>query len=305
MRLKVHKIKWICSYVVILLALLSVSSSFADSAQLWITRNFNEEILLDSEAAFEDESVMEILQKNAVVKTSFAGSFVTEIEGIGSKEGKDWFYYVNGCLAQVGALAYLPENQDRIWWDFHRWDNAVYISSVIGAYPEPFLNGCHEKVLKTEIFSTKELWTHSQQLLQSLTKKGVDKIELKEYTPTNFLTSHATILIASWQDIKNNPSIMDAVKNYQKSGFFVKFNDTRLVMLNILGQEVKSFDHAGAILALGSGFAGSPPLWIMTGTDHNEVEKVLNLLINEPEKIKFHSGIVFSEGEIYNVPIQE
>ncbi len=297
--------KIILFFLILNFGLFNPEAQAQESAQLWITRGFNQEILLNKEVLLENQSVMKILQRNAVVKTSFAGSFVTEINGIRAEDDKSWFYYVNGCLAQVGALAYLPKNQDRIWFDFHRWDNAVYISSVIGSYPEPFLNGCQESVFKTEIFSTEKLWTQSQRLLESLTEQGVDKIELKEYTPLNMFNANAVILIASWENLKNNPSIMDAAKNYQKSGFFIKFHDGKLGMLNILGQEVKSFDHAGAILALGSGFAGSPPLWVMTGTDNNEVEKILNLLINEPERIKFHSGIVLSEGEIYNVPIQE
>ena len=50
---------------------------------------------------------MRLLQRKYDVKTRYGGGFVQEIDGVagGREDGRrvDWFYYVNGIEATVGA----------------------------------------------------------------------------------------------------------------------------------------------------------------------------------------------------------
>src|SRR5436190_11065866 len=93
------------------------------SAQLVVTRDFGQKQLL---SATEDpiegsETVMRFLMRNARVKTRYGGRFVNAISGVDSKNGGgrrlDWFYYVNGIEAEVGAAERKLAGGDRVWWD--------------------------------------------------------------------------------------------------------------------------------------------------------------------------------------------
>src|SRR2546421_2256210 len=101
----------------VLLALLSLVAASCSinagtekgGAQLLVTRDFGERRVL---AATEDpiesgETVMRLLMRNGNIKTRYGGRFVNGVNGITStsQNGRrlDWFYYVNGIEADVGA----------------------------------------------------------------------------------------------------------------------------------------------------------------------------------------------------------
>ena len=54
------------------------------------------------------ETVMRFLQRDFEVRTRYGGGFVQSINGIAGGGGRsvDWFYYVNGILAEDGAAAH-------------------------------------------------------------------------------------------------------------------------------------------------------------------------------------------------------
>src|SRR5919204_2940051 len=112
----------------VLLALLSLVAASCSinagtekgPARLLVTRDFGKERVL---TATEDpiqsgETVMRLLMRNAPVKTRYGGRFVNEIKGTASTTtgGRrlDWFYYVNGIEADVGAAERKVEGNDRV-----------------------------------------------------------------------------------------------------------------------------------------------------------------------------------------------
>src|SRR4051794_15090243 len=142
-----------------LLALLAVvaascsigAASEKGPARLLVTRDFGERRVL---AATEDpiskgETVMRLLIRNAKIQTRYSGRFVNAIDGTESKSSGDrrldWFYYVNGIEADVGAAEKKVEGGDRVWWDHHDWSGAMRVPAVIGSFPEPFLHGSEGK----------------------------------------------------------------------------------------------------------------------------------------------------------------
>ena len=57
----------------------------------------------------------------------------------------DWFYYVNGIEASVGAADVQLHDGDRIWWDRHDWGATPHVPAVVGSFPEPFAHGAEGK----------------------------------------------------------------------------------------------------------------------------------------------------------------
>ena len=67
---------------------------------------------------------MRLLQSSFDVETRYGGRFVQSIDGLegGGAGGQvDWFYFVNGVEADVGAAEYELSPGDRVQWDYRNW----------------------------------------------------------------------------------------------------------------------------------------------------------------------------------------
>ena len=96
--------------------------------RLLVTQGNGEEVIFDQEVELpQDATVMDILKGHLEVTSSYAGEFVEGINGLKSKrtglgqEPEDWFYYINGTSANVGAASYRLAPGDVVWWDYHSW----------------------------------------------------------------------------------------------------------------------------------------------------------------------------------------
>lgn len=74
---------------------------------------------------------MQYMHQYFQVQTIDGGDFVVGINGILSqwtgvpvteRQPVDWFLYVNGKQAPVGASDIYPHSGDVDLWDYHRWD---------------------------------------------------------------------------------------------------------------------------------------------------------------------------------------
>jgi hypothetical protein len=115
-------------------------------AELRITRDFGRLELGSAKLrrVREDETVMRVLGSEFDVDTRFGGRFVQAIDGLegGGAGGRaDWFFFVNGVESEVGAAEYELSPGDRVQWDYRRWDLAMRVPAIVGAFPEPFLHG--------------------------------------------------------------------------------------------------------------------------------------------------------------------
>jgi hypothetical protein len=113
------------------------------TATLWVTRDRGEAVLVEREVD-AGQTVLEALREHADVRTAYGGRFVQAIDGLeGSPDaGRDWFYFVNGVLADRGAAEYRLRPGDVAWWDHRAWvEEAEEVSVVVGAFPQPFLGG--------------------------------------------------------------------------------------------------------------------------------------------------------------------
>jgi Domain of unknown function (DUF4430) len=114
-------------------------------ATLRVTRDFGRTVvgMARVRPVREDQTVMRLLRSEFDVETSFGGRFVQAIDGLeGGAGGRvDWLYFVNGIEAGEGAADYELSPGDRVQWDYRRWDVAMRVPAIVGAFPEPFLHG--------------------------------------------------------------------------------------------------------------------------------------------------------------------
>jgi hypothetical protein len=122
-------------------------------ATLWVTRDRGAEVLVTTSVP-AGVTAMQALRSEADVGTSYGGRFVRSIEGVaGDAEGKrDWFYFVNGIEADRGAAEYRLRPGDVLWWDYRSWAGEdMREPVVVGAFPEPFLQGYDGKVRRAVV----------------------------------------------------------------------------------------------------------------------------------------------------------
>ncbi|MEA2405873.1 MAG: hypothetical protein QOE08_2520, partial [Thermoleophilaceae bacterium] len=115
-------------------------------SRLNVSRDFGHRLLDSAKVTqvHKSDTVMRFLQAaHNKVETRYGGNFVQSIDGLaGDRAGqRDWFYYVNGLEAGVGAQDYALSSGDRIQWDYHSWRATMRVPAIVGAYPEPFLHG--------------------------------------------------------------------------------------------------------------------------------------------------------------------
>lgn len=291
-------------FVSILILSLWNAEAGAQNVTLWITENFSQNCLLDKETLFENKTAAGILEKNAQVKSSFGGNFITSINGleINAREKKSWFYYVNGVLSEVGAEQCVPNPNAVVWWDFHDWDNNVYIKAVIGAYPEPFLTGI-EGIGKTTILHTASLGNEARVLKNSLEEKGASDITVKLCGRDSFEKEAMFIVMGSWQDLSGQEVIKDMFENYKRLDIFVKFNEDKMQVMDMNFNAFGEFERASVITAVKTGFGETGNIiWFITGTDDESVKEAVNILLYAPQKIRFYSAAVICGGKISNAP---
>jgi Domain of unknown function (DUF4430) len=118
----------------------------AGGAALRVTRDFGRVELgaIRVPRVREDQTVMRLLHAEFDVETRFGGRFVQAIDGLEAEGGggpADWFYFVNGVEADVGAAEYELSPSDRVQWDYRHWEAAMRVPAIVGAFPEPFLHG--------------------------------------------------------------------------------------------------------------------------------------------------------------------
>ena len=95
--------------------------------------------MVETTVPIQGRSVMELLQSVAKVETAYGGGFVAGINGLRADhsqgENRDWFYYVNGKIAPVGAAQYVPADGDRIWWVYQAWEDPSAVPSTVEEMP--------------------------------------------------------------------------------------------------------------------------------------------------------------------------
>jgi hypothetical protein len=213
------------------------------------------------------ETVMRMLERHLQVTTRYSGGFVESIQGRSGTSSKiDWFYYVNGVEAPMGAATTAVHKGDRVWWDLHDWSTTDSIPAVVGSFPEPFLHGIAGKRYPVTVECANDVSAACSQVSKQLTALKVPfASQVIGGSPG---TDTLVLEVGTWRDLTGEVVAQLIGSGPKASGVYARFENggRDLALLNPAGQEVRRLS-AGAGLVAATAQASSPPTWLITGTD--------------------------------------
>ena len=109
-------------------------------ATVWVTRDRGAHVLHVGKVP-AGVSAMQAVTRLDKVETKFGGRYLRSVDGVAEHGRRAWFYYVNGYLADRASTDYRLHAGDVLWWDYRSWRDPAQDPVVVGAFPEPFLDG--------------------------------------------------------------------------------------------------------------------------------------------------------------------
>ena len=212
------------------------------------------------------ETVMRMLERSFRIGTRYGGGFVESINGqSGRSSRRDWFYYVNGTMASVGAAQQAVHHGDKIWWDLHDWIAPEQPQAVVGSYPEPFVHGAGGKRFPTTLECADDVHKTCQRVGAALGALGVP-VASQTLGGGGSGTDSLAVLVGTWKDLRPSDAGAFIAKGPASSGIYAKFSGGSLELLNPQGQVTRTLT-SGAGLIAATAQTSSPPTWLITGTD--------------------------------------
>ena len=213
------------------------------------------------------ETVMRMLQRSFKVTTRYGGGFVQSINGVsGSAARRDWFYYVNGVQARLGAAGTPVHGGDRIWWDLHDWTATDSIPAVVGSFPEPFVHGVKGHRLPTTLECANDASSACKRVAAELKSVGVPAAP--QLLGTGSGTDSLAVLVGTWADLRRTFAAELIAHGPSASGVYARFAGPgagSLALLDPRGHAVRTLGAGAGLVAATA--QGSAPTWLVTGTD--------------------------------------
>ena len=248
------------------------------------------------------ETVMRMLQRSFKVTTRFGGGFVQSIDGIsGTASRRDWFYYVNGIEAKVGAASTAVHRGDRIWWDLHDWTATDDVPAVVGSFPEPFVHGLKGRRLPTTLECAPDVPDACKAVAAELKAAGVPAAT--QLLGTGSGTDSLAVLVGTWRDLQGTFAGILIAHGPSASGVYARFNGAgnSLELLDPHGQPVHTLG-AGAGLVAATAQGSSSPTWLVTGADAAGVSAAADALT--AKRLANHFALAVQGQTDLPVPLQ-
>jgi Domain of unknown function (DUF4430) len=250
------------------------------------------------------QTVMRMLERSFRVSTRYGGGFVESINGAsGTSSRRDWFYYVNGIEAPVGAAGTGVHKGDRIWWDLHDWTATDSIPAVVGSFPEPFVHGIDGRRYPTTLECATDTNTACQRVTSELDAIGV-KVASQGLGAGGSGTDSLAVVVGTWKDVKGEFAASEIEAGPGSSGIYARFGGTdgsTLELLNPHGQVVRTLG-AGAGLVAATGNSSTAPVWIITGTNAAGVSAAAAALT--PARLRDHFALAVQGQTDLPVPLE-
>jgi Domain of unknown function (DUF4430) len=242
-------------------------------AQLRVTRDFGRVALGSArlDTLREDQTVMRFLRSEFDVDTRFGGRFVQAIDGLegsGPAGMRDWFFFVNGVESEVGAAEYELSPGDRVQWDHRRWDAAMRVPAIVGAFPEPFRSGLEGERRPVRVECDDAESAACDDAKQALQRAGVATASSSLGAPGTETVTR--LVVAGWpraRIVRGAPTLEEGP---EASGVFARFADDgrSLVLLDEEGEiarTVRPGDGTALVAALRP--RADELLWLVTSLD--------------------------------------
>ena len=302
-------------WLALVVCVLAAGCGFGEGATrgdvtLTVTRDFGAERLhegIDEETANEGDTVMRLLQQNYDVETRYGGGFVQEVDGIagGRESGRraDWFYYVNGIEAPVGAAERRVAAGERVWWDHHRWEAAQRVPAVVGSYPEPFLTGFEGKRFPVKLVCAGDADRTCDEVETRLQDSGVDAVS-RSVIHQSAGEEILRVLVGRWADLRADGIARRLERGPAATGVFAQPSAAgdEIELLDAEGATVRTLRAGGGLVAATS-VEGQGPTWIVTGTD--EVGVAAAAAAMTEERLNQHFALAIEGGTDISLPVNE
>jgi len=281
--------------------------SRAGGAELRVTRDFGRERLASAtkDTIAETDTVMRFLRAERRVETRYGGAFVQSIDDLKSTEAggrRDWFYWVNGLEAAEGAAEYELSKGDVVQWDHRRWEATMRVPAIVGAYPEPFLNGVKGKRIPTRVECDQADGFACKEVLRRLAERGVTASLATLGAGSG--AEVARVLVAPFTAIRRVRSASILAEGPRASGVFARFvrEGTVLELLDDLGRPVRSAPPGTGLLAATAPEEGGP-LWMVTGVDAQGVEAAARAL--DPVTLRDAFAVAVTPDGAVRLPLED
>lgn len=274
-------------------------------ADLRVTRDFGQRLLLaeDGVTIREDDTVMRLLSAHADVETRFGGNFVQGIDGLsgaGPSGGSDWFYFVNGIEASEGAAEFELSPGDVVQWDYRDWGAAMDVRAIVGAYPQPLLDGYQGRRFPVRVECEDAASLPCRTVRQRLEDDGIPASGASLGAPGD--QEVARVIVARWQRARELPTARLLELGPDRSGVFARFADGGAT-LELLGRDGDVVRTAGA----GAGVVAavrptdSELAWLVVGVDERGLAAAARAL--RPAALRDAFAVAVTAGGVEPLPL--
>lgn len=277
--------------------------------RLTVTREYGQVPVVEATvAARESDTVMRVLEDEAEVSTRYGGGFVHSIDGVaeGNRGGDpyDWFFYVDGVEAEIGAADYGLAGHERIWWDYRNWSAVNHIPAVVGSWPAPFSDGiegerrpvvleCLESRGSSRTPSDRREPRSCLAVREALEREGV---AVARGAPEKALR----VMVGPWSRLRRDPVARQIENGPVESGVFAEFRDGELTALDEKGEVAEDLGPGAGLVAATSRYGGLP-VWVITGGTAAAVERAAASL--KPGLLRDHYAIASKGTLTYPLPL--
>ena len=249
------------------------------------------------------QTVMRMLERSFKVTTRYGGGFIQSIDGhAGTSSHLDWFYYVNGIEASLGAAGTSVHKGDRIWWDLHDWSATDSIPAVVGSFPEPFIHGIDGRRFPVTLECASDAGTACKRVTTELDAIGVKVAS--QTIGTGSGSDSLGVIVGTWHDVGSELLAALIEHGPDASGVYARFagpSGSALQLLNPAGQVVRTLGaHAGLVAATAQTSTG--PAWLITGTDVAGVSAAAAALT--PARLHNHFALAVQAQTDFPVPVE-
>jgi hypothetical protein len=257
------------------------------AVRLTVTRDFGGEVISDKSLEVrEGSSAMQALQEVADVETSYGGGFIYGVDGMvsgydGAGSGKtDWFYYINGQMAEVGADELEVGDGDWLLFDYHSWYYSTFTPAFAGCFPEPFVHGYREPPQERLVLYAPGWQEEGEELVDRLLEAGVPSCGLEELSSEwRPREGEYTIVIGPFDELESNHFLVEANGNAERLGLAAYFDGDELLVVGESGEVAERlYSGAGLVEAIGPRLGKEGSALMVTGTDGEGVKAALALL---------------------------
>jgi Domain of unknown function (DUF4430) len=278
------------------------------AVQLLVTSEFGAHVLHRSGGlhASEGETIESLLSGSHPVRTSSAAGHVTSIDGLSataatSGEGaREWSYYVNGVQVAKRPAKRGVNPGDHVWWDLHPALHTAVTPALVGAYPEPFLNGTEGRRLPIRVECASVSQGACTTVTESLRRAGVPAAVAA--IGSGGAPETLRVMVGPWVYLEGDLEAQSIARGPQASGVYVRIptDGRQLQLLDQRGQAVRTLG-SGAGLVAATTASKEAPVWVITGTNTTGVDLAARSLDSTSLGDRF--AVAFQAGSAIALPV--